>query len=122
MTAGMLPTPTAADQTETVGNVHVADPAVGTVRVCAEKCPTCILRPGAPGLRPGRVRELVYGAAADESHVVCHETIGTAAPAICAGYAAHPLGAARALALRAVRAGIATLHLVPVPPKEQPHA
>lgn len=91
----------------------VADRATGTVRICADRCPTCILRPGNPaGLRPGRLHQLVRETAAAEGHVVCHDTLATDAPAICAGYAAHPLGAARSLALRAIRAGVARVQYV----------
>lgn len=99
----------------------VADPATRTVRVCADRCDTCILRPRtAATLRPGRVRQLLHDAAAAEGHVVCHATLDTPAPAICAGYAAHPLAAARSLALRAVRAGAAALQ--PVTPPTHDHA
>ncbi|MFJ6730017.1 hypothetical protein ACIQPQ_34470 [Streptomyces sp. NPDC091281] len=50
-----------------------------------------------------------------EGHIVCHNTIGTPAPAICAGYARHPVGATRSLALRLVRSGVVALGLV-IPP------
>ncbi|MEC3995048.1 hypothetical protein VSR01_16505 [Actinacidiphila sp. DG2A-62] len=65
----------------------------------------------------GRLAELLGAAIDAEGHIVCHSTLDTPAPAICAGYAAHPRGAARSLALRCVRLGLARLHLVTPPPK-----
>lgn len=85
----------------------VADPEARTVRICADRCPTCIFRPGnLMHLAPGRLARLIAQAIADEGHIVCHDTLGTGAGSICAGYAAHPQGAARSLALRLVRAGV----------------
>jgi hypothetical protein len=97
----------------------VADWRTGTVRQCAEMCDTCIFRSGnLAHLKPGRVQDLTRSAIAAEGHVVCHATIGTPAPAICAGFARHPLGAARSLALRLVHAGVAVLQLITPPSKE----
>ncbi|MFE7096588.1 hypothetical protein [Streptomyces erythrochromogenes] len=56
-------------------------------------------------LEPGRLAKLTAHAVANEGHIVCHDTLGTGAGSICAGYAAHPQGAERSLALRLVRAG-----------------
>lgn len=93
--------------------IDVADPVTGTVRQCADRCGTCIFRPGnLAGLAPGRLRQFVRDAIRDRGHIVCHSTVDTTAPAICAGYAAHPMGAARSAALCLVRAGGARLHLV----------
>ncbi|MFI5973538.1 hypothetical protein [Streptomyces sp. NPDC051452] len=98
----------------------VADPDTGTVRQCATLCDTCIYRPGnLAHLAAGRVQEMTQAAIAAEGHVVCHATLDTPAPAICAGFARHPLGALRSLALRMVRAGAATLQLVNPPSKGQ---
>ncbi|MFJ3630774.1 hypothetical protein [Streptomyces sp. NPDC090112] len=84
----------------------VADPETRTVRICRDRCPTCIFRPGnLMHLEPGRLAKLTAHAIASEGHIVCHDTLGTGAGAICAGYAAHPQGAERSLALRLVRAG-----------------
>lgn len=91
----------------------VADWRTRTVRQCATLCDTCIYRPGnLAHLAPGRVQEMTRAAIEGEGHVVCHATIGTPAPAICAGFTRHPIGAARSLALRLVRAGVAVLQLV----------
>ncbi|MFD1656978.1 hypothetical protein ACFSL4_01690 [Streptomyces caeni] len=99
-------------------STDVADRPTGVVRQCATLCDTCIYRPGnLAHLAPGRVQEMTRAAIAAEGHVVCHATIGTAAPAICAGYARHPSGAARSLALRLVRAGAAVLQLITPPGK-----
>lgn len=97
---------------------EVADWRTGVVRQCADLCDTCIYRPGNLALlAPGRVQEMTRAAVAAEGHVVCHATIGSPAPAICAGFARHPIGAHRSLALRMVRAGGAVLQLVTPPGK-----
>ncbi|THA38100.1 hypothetical protein [Streptomyces sp. A1547] len=84
----------------------VADPETRTVRICRDRCPTCIFRPGnLMHLEPGRLAKLTAHTIANEGHIVCHDTLGTGAGSICAGYAAHPQGAERSLALRLVRAG-----------------
>lgn len=84
----------------------VADPETRTVRICADRCPTCIFRPGnLMHLAPGRLARLIALAIADEGHIVCHDTLGSGVGSICAGYAAHPEGRKRSLALRLVDAG-----------------
>ncbi|WP_329214829.1 hypothetical protein OG352_05285 [Streptomyces sp. NBC_01485] len=99
----------------------VADGPTGVVRQCTVLCDTCIYRPGdLAHLAPGRVQEMTQAAMADEGHIVCHATIGTPTPAICAGFARHPIGAARSLALRIVRAGGAVLQLITPPSKGCP--
>lgn len=96
----------------------VADPVTGTVRQCAAKCATCIFRPGIPArFAPGRIRSMIRDAIAGEGHIVCHATLDTVAPAICAGYAEHPQAAERSFALRAVRSGAVRLQLVNPPAK-----
>ncbi|WDO09936.1 hypothetical protein ME763_32115 [Streptomyces murinus] len=95
----------------------VADWRTGTVRQCASLCETCIYRPGnLAHLAPGRVQKMTRAAIESGGHVVCHATLDTLTPAICAGFAHHPIGAARSLALRMVRAGVARLQLI-TPPK-----
>lgn len=95
---------------------HIADPMTGEVRVCADLCTTCIFRPGnLMDLGPGRAAGMVRDAVADEGHIVCHKTLGTDAPAICAGFARHPQGRTRSLALRMIRYGIARLKLIAPP-------
>ncbi|MQY11483.1 hypothetical protein SRB5_16020 [Streptomyces sp. RB5] len=85
----------------------VADPSTWTVRMCGRRCSTCIFRPGnLMSLQPGRVAEMIKAAEASEGHVVCHKTLGTNAPAICAGFAAHPAGRVRSLALRLADSGV----------------
>ncbi|WP_369226708.1 hypothetical protein AB5J52_39360 [Streptomyces sp. R39] len=82
----------------------VADPATGTVRLCARRCDTCIFHPGnLMHLQPGRVTEMVTRAGRAEGHVVCHKTLGTEASAICRGFADGP-DQGRSLALRLARA------------------
>lgn len=97
----------------------VVDPAAAVVRVCEDLCTTCIFRPGnLMRLEPGRVQGMVQNAIANEGHIVCHSTIGTDAPAICAGFARHPVGSARSLALRCARAGLLTTVSIKPPGKE----
>lgn len=96
----------------------VADPITRTVRVCDDLCSTCIYRPGnLMHLKPGRLQGMTDEAVEQEGHVVCHQTLGTTEPAICAGFARHPLGRLRSLALRLVRGGILTIRYV-TPKKE----
>ena len=101
-------------------DTRVVDPDF-TLRVCADLCTTCIYRPGnLMSLDPGRVRQLTQEAIADEGHVVCHSTLGTPAPAICAGFERHPQGGARSLALRMARAGVLRVVRITPPDKESP--
>lgn len=59
----------------------------GMIHVHAEKCHTCIFRPGnVMHLRPGRVKGMVEEARQNWSVIPCHETLGPEA-AVCAGYA-----------------------------------
>lgn len=91
----------------------VADPSTWSVRVCEHRCATCIFRPGnLMHLTPGRVASMVKKAVSNEGHIVCHKTLGTETPAICAGFAAHPAGRAASLALRLARAGVLRIVLV----------
>ena len=56
------------------------------LRVCADMCPTCIFRPGnLMHLRPGRVRRMVDQALADDSAIVCHDTLH-GSEAVCRGF------------------------------------
>lgn len=59
------------------------------VRVCGERCPTCIFRPGnLMYLKPGRVKEMVTEATADgeSGSIVCHDTLDDPKQAICRGF------------------------------------
>ena len=65
-------------------------------RVLAEKCSTCIFRPGNPmHLRPGRVKQLVGDALDRGGFITCHNTLPygghpEVGEAICRGfYDAH---------------------------------
>lgn len=101
------------------GDDHVADEVTGVLRICADLCPTCIYRPGnLMDLDPGRVQEMTRSAIADEGHVVCHSTLGTPAPAICAGFERHPQGGARSLALRFAAARLLRVVRITPPGKE----
>jgi hypothetical protein len=58
----------------------------GGVRVRAEKCPTCIFRPGnLMSLRPGRVAEMMKEVKESQGCIACHETLGEEEQAVCRG-------------------------------------
>lgn len=67
--------------------------SAGRVHVMAEKCATCIFRPGNPmHLAPGRVKQMVEDSVADGAGITCHSTLYGVAPqeATCRGfYDAH---------------------------------
>lgn len=64
----------------------------GRVHVVADKCATCIYRPGnLMFLEPGRVKDLADSARADDTTITCHSTLpdvtgGPGAEAVCRGY------------------------------------
>lgn len=58
----------------------------GKIHVCAAMCATCIFRPGnLMRLEPGRVRELVDGATANDTAIICHSTL-EGDNAVCRGF------------------------------------
>lgn len=88
----------------------VFEPEAGlAVWVMFDKCATCIFHPGnRMHLSDGRVKEMVDKSVANESHIVCHDTLlygftSRLRPAVCRGYADHPLGRVHSLALRTGR-------------------
>lgn len=70
-------------------HANVAD--VTGVRVMAERCPTCIFRPGnLMHLDPGRVKEMLDGIRENDGCIPCHDTLGDPLQAVCRGqYEAH---------------------------------
>lgn len=61
----------------------------GQVHVLADKCSTCIFRPGNPMRLPaGRRRAMVAEALGGGGAIICHSTLGSAvvAPAVCRGF------------------------------------
>lgn len=61
----------------------------GKVHVMADKCATCIFRPGnLMSLKPGRVKTMVDEATANQSVITCHKTIHgqREQEAVCRGY------------------------------------
>lgn len=105
-------THTEDDETE---HREVADPATGRVRLCADRCATCIFRPGnLMHLEPGRVKGMVEGAIAKQGHVTCHSTLahnGKGLPgAVCRGWEQHPAAVPNSLAVQFMWAtGMVTL-------------
>lgn len=62
------------------------------LNILAEKCATCIFRPGNPmHLGPGRVRDMVAACVRNQTHIICHDTLQDGVDgAICRGfYDAH---------------------------------
>ncbi|KYH44795.1 hypothetical protein ATK17_1753 [Branchiibius hedensis] len=75
----------------------------GKVHVVADRCGTCIFRPGDPmRLAPGRVKDMVNAAVSQDSAIICHSSLG-GQNAVCRGffdrYDTTPLRLARALRL-----------------------
>jgi hypothetical protein len=58
----------------------------GKIHVQADKCGTCIFRPGnLMHLKPGRVAEMVQTSLADDSAITCHQTLD-GDNALCSGF------------------------------------
>ena len=58
----------------------------GKVHVCAKRCKTCIFHPGnLMHLKEGRRDEMVAGALASESAIICHSTLD-GDNAVCRGF------------------------------------
>lgn len=56
------------------------------VRVMAERCPTCIFRPGnRMFLMPGRVKDMIEEIRRNEGCIPCHETLNDEMQAVCRG-------------------------------------
>lgn len=57
------------------------------VRVMADRCSTCIFRPGnLMSLTPGRVAEMSREAIGKGGVIVCHDTLDDDLQAVCAGF------------------------------------
>lgn len=58
----------------------------GVVRVMAERCATCIFRPGnLMHLQPGRVRDMVADVRRIDGCIPCHKTLDREEQAVCRG-------------------------------------
>lgn len=56
------------------------------VRVMAERCSTCIFRPGnLMHLQSGRVKDMMETVRATEGCIPCHQTLGDEKQAVCRG-------------------------------------
>ena len=70
----------------------VMDPETVRVRLLAEKCSTCIFRPGnLMHLQPGRRDQMSAEAIAEDGWITCHATLPygqhpDAEPAVCRGF------------------------------------
>lgn len=67
----------------------------GRVHVLAEKCSTCVFRPGnLMRLEAGRVKDLLDRNIERDSALQCHQTLNYSAealpPAVCRGFYDHP--------------------------------
>jgi hypothetical protein len=59
----------------------------GKVHVLAERCSTCIFKPGnLMSLQPGRVRDMIEACRRDEGTIPCHKTLDEEAQAVCRGF------------------------------------
>jgi hypothetical protein len=58
----------------------------GRIHVCESKCETCIFYPGNRfHLDPGRLKQMVDGAIANDSAIICHSTLD-GDNAVCRGF------------------------------------
>jgi hypothetical protein len=81
------------------------------VHVQADKCGTCIFRPGnLMHLKPGRVADMVQHALANDSAITCHQTL-SGDGALCSGF--FTAYAERVLPLRLARALDAITYVQP---------
>jgi hypothetical protein len=95
----------------------ITDPGSGLSRLLAERCSTCILRPGdRMHLGPGRTAAFIRQVLSQGTYVVCHQTLSYGdhpdhGPAICRGFFdAYASRSSALLLLRAFR------RLTEVPP------
>ena len=59
----------------------------GKIYINAEKCETCIFRPGnLMRLSPGRVASMKAEADSRGTCIVCHDTMSTSEATVCRGY------------------------------------
>lgn len=61
----------------------------GFIHVMADKCETCIFKPGNKmSLRPGRVKQMVEESIAEGAGITCHKTLygQTDQRAVCRGF------------------------------------
>jgi hypothetical protein len=94
--------------------VPVADPDTYRVRLMAQRCDTCIFRPGnLMHLEPGRVKGMVDACVANMGHVTCHDTLAhndKGLPgAVCRGWEQHPQSANSMFAFWLRGTGLVTL-------------
>ena len=78
------------------------DPKTHRLRVMAEKCSTCIFRPGnLMDLNRGRVAGMLQNVVRQDSYITCHQTLGTGEPgAICKGGSDAHMGQLERIARR----------------------
>lgn len=78
------------------------DPVTHKLRVMAEKCSTCIFRPGnLMSLNSGRVAGMLQNVVRQDSYITCHQTLGTGEPgAICKGGSDAHMGQLERIARR----------------------
>lgn len=63
------------------------DPVTAKVRVNSERCKSCIFwTDGRSAVSPEKAREVIDRNLQADAVLTCHATIGTDAPAVCAGY------------------------------------
>jgi hypothetical protein len=113
----------AIDGADSLPPQDITDPGTGLSRLLAERCSTCILRPGdRMYLGPERTVEFVRQVLDQGTYVICHQTLTYGdypdyGPAICRGFFDAYSSRSRALLLlRAFR------RLTHVPPPAAPDA
>lgn len=90
------------DEEEDGWQMPPIDPATHKLRVMAEKCSTCIFRPGNKmRLNDGRVAGMLQDIRMRDSYITCHQTLGTGEPgAICKGGSDAHMGQLERIARR----------------------
>lgn len=65
---------------------NAVDPEHG-LRICKDRCSTCIFRAGnLMDLSPGRVQEMVRESLERDSAIICHATLSGHEQAVCRGF------------------------------------
>ena len=74
------------EEQDEAGAPSCYDPQRGTLRVLAEQCSTCIFRPGnLMHLSEGRLADMLATVRANDSHVICHQSLGRPVGDVCKG-------------------------------------
>jgi len=89
------------EEQEDEGPPSCFDPQRGVFRILATQCSTCIFRPGnLMHLDEGRLADMLASVRANDSHVVCHQSLGRPVGDVCKGSNDAHVGQAARMAER----------------------